>query len=73
MGALPVDSHALVLSPSGAVAWVIYRAGTYELRVYDKAGERVLDSSASIVPGSLQLSGSTLSWTDGGVTRSGQI
>jgi hypothetical protein len=84
MGNQPVDRYALVLSPSGAVAWVVAKSGTafagrpasgppYELHVYDRSGERVLDSGPNITPDSLKLNGSTLSWTNAGVTRSGQI
>jgi hypothetical protein len=88
MGAEPVDRYALVLGSSGAVAWVALQLNTtppahayggptggvpYTLRAYDKAGERVLDSGAGIVPDSLRLNGSTLTWTDNGNTRSAQI
>jgi hypothetical protein len=76
-------TESLALKRDGAVAWIAtnFRAsgcehpptGTIEVRVHDKHGLRLLDSSLAIVPTSLQLSGSTLRWVDGGATRTATL
>jgi hypothetical protein len=76
---------ALELAESGAMAWTLTSAATWdgsyplpersrhEVWAHDSAGERVLDSGPEVDPKSLQLSGSTVSWTNGGVTRSEEL
>ena len=77
------QTQSLELKRDGAVAWIAtnFRAsgcehpptGAIEVRVHDKLGLRLLDSSLAIVPTSLQLSGSTLRWVDGGLTRTATL
>jgi hypothetical protein len=71
---------AIVLRPDGAVAWIaqissVIRRGSGGLAVVavDAHGERLLDSGAAIVPGSLRLRGSTLTWRDGSRLRSAPL
>jgi hypothetical protein len=76
------EAVSLVLTSSGAVAWTArnYLEGcpsspppTVEVRVHDRHGLRVLESAPAIVPGSLHLSGSTVSWVNGGSTRTATL
>jgi hypothetical protein len=68
-----------VLTPRGAVAWVTTTSRSRRLQgvtVYaaPPAGRAVvLDEGLAIDPASLRLSGSTLSWTDGGATRTARM
>jgi hypothetical protein len=74
-GAQSVGS--VVVRSDGAVAWIgvdrsiIGRGGAIEVHAADgsASADRVLDSGAQIVPGSLRLRGSTLTWTAGAATR----
>jgi hypothetical protein len=74
-GAQSVGS--VVVRSDGAVAWIgversiIGRGEAIEVHAANgpASGDRVLDSGAQIVPGSLQLRGSTLTWTTGAATR----
>jgi hypothetical protein len=76
------EAVSLVLKSDGAVAWTArnYLEGcpmappaTVEVRVHDSHGLRVLESAAGIVPTSLHISGSTLSWLNGASTRTATI
>ncbi len=68
-----VDSF--VLSSTGAVAWIRSRSEHRQLTdvvVYaaPRVGDAsVLDKGTSIDPASLRLSGTTISWVDGGARR----
>jgi hypothetical protein len=73
---------SLVLKSDGAVAWTARNLGeacphappaTVEVRVHDRHGLRVLESNAGIVPSSLHLSDSTLSWLKSGETRTATL
>jgi hypothetical protein len=72
-------TQALVLASDGAVAWitredVLYGdvpdgrldTGEFQVHVHDRNGNRVLDTSTHIAPGSLRLAGHVISWTDSG-------
>jgi hypothetical protein len=66
---------SLVVTPKGAVAWIatehsIIGHGT---RIEVHAGGKLLDSGPGIVASSLRLHRSTLTWRDGGATRSAAI
>ena len=69
----------LVLAPDGAVAWIgqEHSLGTgqtvTEVVKDDASGETVLDSGAGIDTSSLQLSGSTVTWLDAGVTKTATL
>jgi hypothetical protein len=76
--------EALELADNGAMAWMLSSVpnwgGTSEpvdrrLDVWasDSAGERLLDSGPELNTHSLRLSGSTLSWVNGGVLRSEEL
>jgi len=71
---------SIVVRPDGAVAWIATNYsiiggghGTVEVHAADSRGNRVLDRAPShperIDPTSLHLVGSTLAWTDAGVTH----
>ncbi len=71
---------SVVVKPDGAVAWIATNFsivggghGTVEVHAADARGDRVLDKAPShperIDPASLRLVGSTLAWTDAGVSR----
>jgi hypothetical protein len=73
---------SLVLKSDGAVAWTARNFGercphapaaTVEVRVHDRHGLRVLESDAAIVPSSLHLSHSTLSWLKGTETHTATL
>lgn len=75
---------ALELADSGAMAWTLSSAPDWDglsvpvnrrLDVWanDSAGERLLDSGPELDTHSLRLSGSTVSWLNGGVTRSAEL
>ena len=73
---------AIVLSPSGSVAWIT-QAGSivahrqltevHAARAGGAAGPRVLDAGPGIATRSLSLSGSTVRWRDGGRMRSARL
>ncbi len=80
-GAAPAGTNAigagsvvrLVLKANGAVAWTTeYSFGpvsgprTYQVRAVDKTGNRLLASGTNVRPKSLKLTGSALSWIQGG-------
>jgi hypothetical protein len=67
---------SVVVKSDGAAAWIgqetsIIARGRELIEVHTAAGahESVLDSGVAIVPESLRLRGSTLSWQHGGATR----
>jgi hypothetical protein len=68
---------SLAARSDGAVAWIgVVRSivgGRQAIEVHAADGsastDRVLDTGAQIVPGSLQLHGSTLTWRHGAATR----
>jgi hypothetical protein len=73
-----VTVDALVVTPPGAVAWINH-GGTSQRPGYEvhAAGPgtapHLLDAGTEVVPGSLTLNGSTVSWTRGGTTRSARL
>jgi hypothetical protein len=70
---------ALVLKANGAVAWIVDgvdRSGTTpngEVGRHDRRGKRTLDSAPDGQLRTLRLTGSTLSWTHGGVPQTTQL
>jgi hypothetical protein len=66
---------SIVVKPGGAVAWIGSDTSILGHRTRDEvhaargSSDSLLDSGPGIVPGSLRLDGSALSWRDGGVTR----
>ena len=76
--------HALVVAQSGAMAWTMASdpawrgepepvSVRYDVWAHDGAGQRLLDSGPDLDLKSLRLSGSTVSWTNGGGTRSEEL
>jgi hypothetical protein len=76
--------HALVVAQSGAMAWTMASdpawrgepepvSVRYDVWAHDGTGQRLLDSGPDLDLKSLRLSGSTVSWTNGGVTRSEEL
>jgi hypothetical protein len=70
----------LELKPNGSVAWLVRLPYTFgppsnsvEVIAVDANGRRLLDSSDDVVPDSLTLDGSTLSWINAGVTHSATL
>jgi hypothetical protein len=69
----------LVLTPEGAAAWIARAASiathrtVTEVHAASAGSTRVLDSGAGIAPGSLRLSGRTVSWQDGSARRSARL
>lgn len=77
------------LRRTGAIAWIVERTPIdvplrpyrmpgdtlpdYQVLRADRAGRALLDSGRDIAPGSLRLSGATVSWTKGGATRSAPL
>jgi hypothetical protein len=65
----------LVLKENGALAWTVARYAfggqflAYEAWALDSQGARLLDSSPDLDLESLELDGSTLTWTNGGSVR----
>ena len=55
----------LVLRPTGSVAWIIDKAGQRSVVALTSSDLRTLDSGREINPDSLDLQGTTLSWTNG--------
>jgi hypothetical protein len=64
----PQPASDLVLKANGAIAWTILRSEP-EVWALDAGGLRQLDGGPALEPESLELTGSTLSWVNGG-TRS---
>lgn len=75
---------ALELTDSGAMAWTLSSVPDWDgmsepvnrrrdVWANDGAGERLLDSGPQLDTHSLRLSGSTVSWVNGGVTRSEEL
>ncbi len=74
---------ALVLAPTGAVAYVVRRESDRDhngrvvarvaVRAMDAGGRRLLDKGEGIDPASLRLDGATVSWTNGGEPRSATL
>jgi len=76
----------VMLKRSGSLAWIVRRTPidgplvpyptpadtqpNYQVLKADRAGRSVLDSGLDIAPGSLTLSGATLSWMKAGSIRS---
>ena len=78
----PSDSYRvsdLELRYTGGLAWIVERRSfaqapgspviTYEVHKVDRSGRQRLDAGSDIDPSSLTLSGATISWRRGGVTR----
>ena len=79
----------LKLRRTGSLAWIVRRTPIdiplapyprpadgrpdFQVRKADRRGEALLDAGYDIVPGSLRLSGATLSWLKGGTTHSAVI
>jgi hypothetical protein len=66
----------IVITPAGTTVWIArshsivgHRTVT-QVRSGEARGTRLLDSGAQIMPGSLRLSGPTVSWRDGSARRS---
>lgn len=55
----------LVLRPTGSVAWINDRAGVRSVEALTSGDLRTLDSGTEIKADSLNLQGTTLSWTNG--------
>ncbi len=71
---------SIVVTPSAAVAWIAVDHSIVAHRVVaqvmargSSGGVRVLQTSPGIVPGSLRLHGSTLTWRVGTATRSASL
>ncbi len=67
--------RAIVVKSDGAVAWIAAdetgaAPGAYEVGAADAAGLRLLAAGTGIDPGSLALTGSTLSWSQSGQAAS---
>jgi hypothetical protein len=61
----------IALKENSSVAWISRnRSGGHEVTAIDSSGRRRLDLGSDIRPESLSLTGSTLTWRRGGVTRS---
>jgi hypothetical protein len=71
--------RSIVAKQDGAVAWVavvssIVRHGTFiEVHRSDGRGKTVLDSGAAIIPGSLRLHGSRVTWRNRAAMRSATL
>jgi hypothetical protein len=68
----PGSVGGLVLKDSGSVAWTVQVTDSQPRRLVcalDAAGRRLLDSGAGIDLKSLKLTGSNLTWLNGGVAR----
>ncbi len=67
---------AVVVTKDGSVAWIVNadkEEGSYQVHVFDQAGNRVLASGLGIEPHSLTLAGRMLHWTEYGQLRSARI
>ena len=71
--------RSLGLSSGGKVAWIVDIGSSPRKKLYEvaegvgKSKLRVLDKSRNIKPRSLRVSGSTLTWVDGGHTRTSAL
>jgi hypothetical protein len=69
----------IVVKRDGAVAWIAavssigHPSSLFEVHRGDRQGHALLDSGARIVPRSLRLHGSTITWTDAGMPRSATL
>ncbi len=82
-GATCAEVTSLALKGDGAVAWIATNflspnceprpGATIEVRAHDRHGLRVLDTGTVIGLKSLRLSRSTVTWKDGGATRSATL
>jgi hypothetical protein len=74
-----VQVASLVVRADGAVAWIgiahsiVRRTQDIEVHRADRRGETELDSGPAVVPGSLRLMGSTLTWRHGAATRTANL
>ncbi len=67
---------AVVVNRDGSVAWIVNadkEEGSYQVHVFDQAGNRVLASGLGIEPHSLRLAGRVLHWTEYGQLKSAPI
>jgi hypothetical protein len=71
--------RVIVVKRDGAVAWIAavssigHPSSLFEVHRGDRQGHALLDSGARIVPRSLRLHGSTITWTDAGMPRSATL
>jgi hypothetical protein len=67
--------NSLIVTPKGAVGWIATDSSIvgHGRRLEVHANRRLLDSGPAIVPTSLRLHGSTLSWRDGASTRTATL
>jgi hypothetical protein len=74
-----VSVPGLVLGSGGALAWisearsVIGGSGTVQVHAWQRGVGHVLDAGPGVVPGSLRLRGTRLSWQHGATTRSATL
>jgi hypothetical protein len=64
---------AIIVKADGAVAWItdtVQSENRYQVHALDGTGERILAVGSNIESNSLALAGSTLYWTQGGVSAS---
>jgi len=70
---------SIAVSDTGTLAWIGRRSAigvpqpTYEVHALNAARRRLLASSATVAAKSLRLHGDTISWRDGGGTRSATL
>jgi hypothetical protein len=75
----PHGVGVLVLKANGSVAWTVDHGDfmgtprTVAVVAQDTTGRRVLDSGPDVEAASLRLTGSTLTWVRGGVTKSATL
>jgi hypothetical protein len=71
--------QSVVVRRDRSVAWIAVEQSLgnhqhlLQVREDDKRGDSLLDSSLAVVPSSLRLRGSRLTWRDGGKTRSATL
>jgi hypothetical protein len=63
----------LVVTAGGAIAWTQNDGSEVVVDAYDGGGARELDRGAEVGLRSLRLKGSTVSWTNGGESRSAEL
>ena len=74
-----ISVTAMVVGAKGTLAWIGERSAigvphpTYEVHTLNAARNRLLAASATIASGSLRLHGETISWREGGHTRSATL
>jgi hypothetical protein len=74
-----VSVAGLVLGRDGALAWiseahsVLGGSGTVQVHAWRRGAGRVLDAGPGVVPGSLRLRGTRLSWRHGSGVRSATL